>query len=50
MKLHYELAVVIRDKHGEVFSNVVLLLGGFHQAQNYVKARSSGTPVQKIFL
>jgi len=38
IKLHYELAVVIRDKHGEVFSNVVLLLGGFHQAQNYVKA------------
>jgi len=34
----YELAVVIRDKHGEVFSNVVLLLGGFHQVYNYVKA------------
>ena len=29
---------MIRDKHGEVFSNVVLLLGDFHQAQNYVKA------------
>jgi len=38
IKLLYELAVVIRDKHGEVFSNVVLLLVGFHQAHNYVKA------------
>jgi len=34
----YELAVVIRDKHREEFSNAVLLLGGYHQAQNYVKA------------
>ena len=34
----YELPVAIRDKHREEFSNVVLLLGGFHQAHNYVKA------------
>lgn len=34
----YELAVAIRDKHRDEFSNVVLLLGGFHQAHNYVKA------------
>ncbi|XP_030833483.1 uncharacterized protein LOC105441519 [Strongylocentrotus purpuratus] len=34
----YELAVAIRDKHRNEFSNVVLLLGGFHQAHNYMKA------------
>ncbi|KAL3067501.1 hypothetical protein OYC64_017263 [Pagothenia borchgrevinki] len=34
----YELAVAIRDKHRDEFCNVVLLLGGFHQANNYMKA------------
>ncbi|KAK1874950.1 2-C-methyl-D-erythritol 4-phosphate cytidylyltransferase [Dissostichus eleginoides] len=34
----YELAVAIRDKHRDEFCNVVLLLGGFHQAHNYMKA------------
>ena len=34
----YELTVAIRDKHSREFSNVVLLLGGFHQAHNYMKA------------
>ena len=34
----YELAVTIRDKHKDEFSKVVMLLGGFHQAYNYVKA------------
>jgi len=34
----YEVAVAIRDKHREEFSSVVLLLRGFHQAHNYVKA------------
>ena len=34
----YELAVAIRNKHRGDFSNVVLLLGGFHQAYNYMKA------------
>ena len=34
----YELAVAIRDKHPDEFANVVLLLGGFHQAHNYMKA------------
>ena len=33
----YEAAVVIRDKYKDEFSNVVLLLGGCHQAHNYVK-------------
>lgn len=34
----YELARTIRDKHPEQFGNVVLLLGGFHLAHNYLKA------------
>ena len=34
----YELAVAIRDKYRDEFCNVVLLLGGFHQAHNYMKA------------
>ncbi|KAK5916164.1 hypothetical protein CesoFtcFv8_001687 [Champsocephalus esox] len=34
----YELAVAIKDKHRDEFCNVVLLLGGFHQAHNYMKA------------
>lgn len=34
----YELAAAIRSKHITEFPNVVLLLGGFHQAHNYVKA------------
>ena len=34
----YEAAVAIRDKYKDEFSNVVLLLGGFYQAHNYVKA------------
>uniref|UniRef100_UPI00358F52E3 uncharacterized protein isoform X1 n=1 Tax=Myxine glutinosa TaxID=7769 RepID=UPI00358F52E3 len=34
----YELAVAIRDKHKDEFSKVILLLGGFHQAHNYLKA------------
>ena len=34
----YELSVAIRDKHRDEFCNVVLLLGGFHQAHNYMKA------------
>ncbi|KAL7370485.1 hypothetical protein ABVT39_002010 [Epinephelus coioides] len=34
----YELAVAIRNKHQDEFCNVVLLLGGFHQAHNYMKA------------
>ena len=34
----YELALAIRQNHRDEFSNVVLLLGGFHQAHNYLKA------------
>ena len=34
----YELARTIRDKYPEEFENVVLLLGGFHLAHNYLKA------------
>lgn len=34
----YELARTIRDKHSAQFGNVVLLLGGFHLAHNYLKA------------
>ncbi len=34
----YELAVTIRDKHRDDFGSVILLLGGFHQAHNYMKA------------
>ena len=34
----YELALAIRENHRGEFSNVVLLLGGFHQAHNYLKA------------
>ena len=34
----YEAAVAIRDKYKDEFSNVVLLLSGFHQVHNYVKA------------
>ena len=34
----YELALVVKEKHKELFSKVVLLLGGFHQAHNYMKA------------
>ena len=34
----YELALTIRDKHKDEFSKVVMPLGGFHQAHNYVKA------------
>ena len=32
----YEAAVAIRDKYKDEFSNVVLLLCGFHQAHNYI--------------
>ncbi len=34
----YELATVLRQKHSDVFGKVVLLLGGFHQAHNFLKA------------
>ena len=34
----YETATAIRDKCPDEFSNVVLLLGGFHQAHNFLKA------------
>ena len=34
----YELAATIRDKHCDKFVNVVLLLGGFHLAHNYIQA------------
>ena len=43
----YELARAIRDKEKDQFQNVILLLGGFHQAHNFLHAvckimRSSG--------
>lgn len=34
----FELATVIKKKHKDLFSKVVLMLGGFHQAHNYLKA------------
>ena len=34
----YELALAIRENHRDELSNVVLLLRGFHQAHNYLKA------------
>ena len=34
----YELATAIRMKEPQNFSNVILLLGGFHQAHNFLKA------------
>ena len=34
----YELAVTIREKHSNYFKNVILLLGGYHLAHNYLKA------------
>ena len=34
----YELALAIRNKDEHMFGNMILLLGGFHQAHNYMKA------------
>lgn len=34
----YELAIAIRAKQADDFDSVILLLGGFHQAHNYMKA------------
>ena len=35
----YELARVIRDKNQDgIFDKVILLLGGFHQEHNFLKA------------
>ena len=34
----YEIATTVRDKNPNQFSKVVLLLGGFHQAHNYIKS------------
>ena len=33
----YELARAVREKNKDLFENVILLLGGFHQAHNYMK-------------
>jgi len=33
----YELATVLRQKHNDIFGKVVLMLGGFHLAHNFVK-------------
>ena len=34
----YELAVAVRDKNKDLFQNVILLLGGFHLAHNFLMA------------
>lgn len=34
----YELARVIKEKNKDMFDKVILLLGGFHQAHNFLKA------------
>ena len=34
----YELALAIRNKDEHMFGNMILLLGGFHQAHNYMNA------------
>ena len=37
-QLTYELSTAIRSKYQEDFANVILLLGGFHTAHNFIKA------------
>ncbi len=34
----YELAMTVRDKDKDLFDRVILLLGGFHLAHNYLMA------------
>ena len=34
----YELALAIRNKDEHMFGNMILLLGGFYQAHNYMMA------------